>query len=72
MNAVWQQEVGRTYGNGEEDKGRGKHARGPVAEVVATLNELGWKENGADEWIIDGHEFDLGRMQSRSEGTWTA
>eukprot|EP00972_Heterocapsa_arctica_P106760 15725058-Heterocapsa_arctica.AAC.1 len=31
LAAVWQQEVGRTNGNGEEDKGRGKHARGPVA-----------------------------------------
>eukprot|EP00972_Heterocapsa_arctica_P044118 6512517-Heterocapsa_arctica.AAC.1 len=58
---VWVQEVTRIDSQGEEDKGRGKHARGPVAVVMATLNELGREENGADKWIIDGHEYDLRR-----------
>eukprot|EP00972_Heterocapsa_arctica_P044410 6557759-Heterocapsa_arctica.AAC.2 len=59
LGKVWEQEISRTDRQGEEDKGRGKHARGPVAVVIATLSELGWKERGPDKWIIGGHEYDL-------------
>eukprot|EP00972_Heterocapsa_arctica_P104858 15452350-Heterocapsa_arctica.AAC.1 len=59
VGKVWDQEISRTDRQGEEDKGRGKHARGPVAVVIATLSELGWQERGPDKCIIEGHEYDL-------------
>eukprot|EP00972_Heterocapsa_arctica_P058150 8579084-Heterocapsa_arctica.AAC.1 len=59
LEGVWRQEVTRTDHNGNPDKGRGKHARGPVAVVVATLAELGWSEAGPYTWIIDGRVYDL-------------
>eukprot|EP00972_Heterocapsa_arctica_P020655 3046083-Heterocapsa_arctica.AAC.1 len=59
LGAVWAQEVARTDKRGENDKGRGKNARGPVAVVIASLDELGWRENGPDKWIIDGNEYNL-------------
>eukprot|EP00972_Heterocapsa_arctica_P089069 13135567-Heterocapsa_arctica.AAC.1 len=46
LEKVWKQEVTRTDSRGNPDKGRGKHARGPVAVVVAVLSELGWEEDG--------------------------
>eukprot|EP00972_Heterocapsa_arctica_P112647 16432936-Heterocapsa_arctica.AAC.1 len=55
----WQQEVTRKGPTGDPDKGRGKHARGPVAVVVATLAELGWVEDGPHIWTIDGRIYDL-------------
>eukprot|EP00972_Heterocapsa_arctica_P113650 16438337-Heterocapsa_arctica.AAC.1 len=61
LEGVWQQEVTRKGPTGDPDKGRGKHARGPVAVavVVATLAELGWVENGPHIWTIDGIIYDL-------------
>eukprot|EP00972_Heterocapsa_arctica_P066750 9849794-Heterocapsa_arctica.AAC.1 len=40
LENVSKQEVSRKDGNGNPDRGRGKHARGPVGVVVATLAEL--------------------------------
>eukprot|EP00972_Heterocapsa_arctica_P036064 5307334-Heterocapsa_arctica.AAC.1 len=54
LEGVWRQEVTRTDRSGNPDKGRGKHARGPVAVVVATLAGLGWTEAGPYIWHIDG------------------
>eukprot|EP00972_Heterocapsa_arctica_P092151 13591095-Heterocapsa_arctica.AAC.1 len=59
LEGVWRQEVTRKDPNGNPDKGRGKHARGPVAVVVATLAELGWEEDGPYTWIIDRRTYDL-------------
>eukprot|EP00972_Heterocapsa_arctica_P004168 618362-Heterocapsa_arctica.AAC.1 len=50
LEEVWNQEVTRTDSKGDPDKGRGKHARGPVAVVVAVLSELGWLERGPFTW----------------------
>eukprot|EP00972_Heterocapsa_arctica_P037736 5554794-Heterocapsa_arctica.AAC.1 len=46
------QELGRVWNKEVPQGGRGNHASGPVAVVVATLNELGWEETGPDAWII--------------------
>eukprot|EP00972_Heterocapsa_arctica_P104671 15427632-Heterocapsa_arctica.AAC.1 len=53
LGRVWDEEISRKDRHGEEDKGRGKHARGPVAAVIATPSELGWQERGPDRWIIE-------------------
>eukprot|EP00972_Heterocapsa_arctica_P017366 2564130-Heterocapsa_arctica.AAC.2 len=58
LDKVWQQEVTRLDKKGDPNKGRGKHARGPVAVLVVVLTELDWQERGPDRWIIDGQEFD--------------
>eukprot|EP00972_Heterocapsa_arctica_P031443 4631784-Heterocapsa_arctica.AAC.1 len=50
LGKVWDQEVTRIDRKGDSDKGRGKHARGPVAVVVAVLLELGWQERGPCIW----------------------
>ncbi len=42
LDTVWRNEVSRTDTNGNPNKGRGKHAQGPVAVVIAVLAELGW------------------------------
>eukprot|EP00972_Heterocapsa_arctica_P085492 12599846-Heterocapsa_arctica.AAC.1 len=54
LEGVWEQEVTRKDPQGNPNKGRGKHARGPVAVVVAVISELGWEEEGPFTWIIDG------------------
>ena len=59
LEEVWKQEVTRVDGKGQADQGRGKHARGPVAVVVATLHELGWAEDGPYTWTVDGRIYDL-------------
>ncbi len=59
LGTVWEKEVDRTDSRGDPDKGRGKHARGPVAVVIAVLDELGWEERGPYTWDIDGHIYDL-------------
>eukprot|EP00972_Heterocapsa_arctica_P037292 5489022-Heterocapsa_arctica.AAC.1 len=59
LTEVWKQEVTRVDSKGNPDKGRGKHARGPVAVVVAVLSELGWEEDGPYTWIINGRIYDL-------------
>eukprot|EP00972_Heterocapsa_arctica_P054410 8017643-Heterocapsa_arctica.AAC.1 len=50
LDKVWDQEVTRIDKKGDADKGRGKHARGPVAVVVAVLSELGWQEKSPCIW----------------------
>ena len=80
LEAVWKQEVTRMDGKGKADQGRGKHARGPVAVVVATLAELGWAEDGPYSWTIDGRLYDLRKdspklieqlaIQHATEGVW--
>ena len=59
LEVVWKQEVTRMDGKGKADQGRGKYARGPVAVVVATLDELGWAEDGPYTWTVDGRVYDL-------------
>ena len=59
LETVWEKDVARTDSRGDPDKGRGKHARGPVAVVIAVLAELGWEERGPFTWTIDGHVYDL-------------
>eukprot|EP00972_Heterocapsa_arctica_P095485 14082040-Heterocapsa_arctica.AAC.1 len=54
LEGVWEQEVTRKDTQGNPNKGRGKHARGPVAVVVAVISELGSEEEGPYIWIIDG------------------
>ena len=59
LGTVWEKEVDRTDSRGDPDKGRGKHARGQVAVVIAVLAEQEWEERGPYTWIIDGHIYDL-------------